>query len=328
MLKVGIIGVGDIARSSHIQMLKTAETVKLAAVSDIRKDAADEVAAQNNVKAYSDYRDLLASDVDIIVVSTPPEFHVDMGIAAVEAGKHLFIEKPVALDMEGALRLKDAVDKSGKRCQCGYIIGYWAQSDTLRRIYKSGKLGKLVSLIDTRIGNVKLAREALGTHRDWISTKSRSGGVLVECFTHEIAWMVSVGGKVDSVYARLQVTETDPRIDIDDNHWAIINFADGGVAAFGGSWASPADLYGKTIVGQNASAFTCDEGVKIKHRFDAYEETIAAIIDAPTQNMHEDFATRILDGRPNLNTLDDAIYNLKVMLAMHKSSLENVVVKL
>ena len=327
MLKVGIVGVGDIATSSHIQMLSEATAVKLTAVADIRKDAADEVAAKNNVKAYYDYRDLLASDVDIIIVSTPPEFHVDMGIAAVEAKKHLFIEKPVALDMEGAARLKQAVDKSGMRCQCGYIKSYWAQPDTLRRVYKSGKLGKLISLFDARIGTARLPRQALGTPREWITRKARSGGVLVECFTHEIAWIVSVGGKIDTVYASMQVTEPDPRIDIDDNHWAILNFADGGTATLGASWANPAELYGKSITGQDAAAFTCDEGVKIKQRFSGEEEIIPAEIDAPTRNMHEDFASRILDGRPNFNTLDEAIYNLKVMLAMHKSAQENAVVR-
>lgn len=327
MLKVGIVGTGDIAISSHIPKLSATDAVKLVAVADIRKEAADAVAAKHNVKAYYDYRDLLAADVDMIIVCTPPELHVDMGIAAVEAKKHLFIEKPVALDMEGAMRLKEAVDKSGMRCQCGYIIGYWPQSDTLRRVYKSGRLGKLVSLFDARIGAVKLPRQAIGTHRDWITKKARSGGVLVECFTHEIAWMVSVGGKVDSVYARMQVTETDSRIDIDDNHWAILNFAEGGVATFGGSWANPADLYGKSIAGQDAAAIVCDEGVKIKHRFDEHEEIVPATMDSQVQNMHEDFAARILDGRPNFNNLDDAIYNLKVMLAMHKSSQENAVVK-
>src|SRR5690554_5893032 len=96
-VKVGIVGCGAIARRRHVQDLAQNPAGKLVAFCDVVPARAEELAGQYVGKAYDDFDKMLAqSDLDAIIVATPNRFHAPQTIAALKAGKHVLVEKPMA----------------------------------------------------------------------------------------------------------------------------------------------------------------------------------------------------------------------------------------
>jgi len=318
MFKIGVIGAGAIAQH-HEEFISDLDDCQITAVCDIREEAAEEMAARHKATVFKDYRDLLNTDVDIVYICTPPYLHKEMTVAAAQAGKHIFVEKPLALSYEDGLEMKRAVDKAGVNCQVGYVIGFRPGDDTARRIYRQGRIGPLVSVWDKRMSDASWLEAALDTHREWLTDKSRSGGVLLECMTHEVGWLLSIGGKVESVYANIQYANPHPRITVDDNCWAILNFAAGGTGVLGTSWSNPIGATEKGILGVDGSIKVVGDNVVLGLHAAKEKEEIAGQCDEPlTKQAH--FNKCVREHLPNRNSIDEALYNLKVMLALHKSS--------
>ena len=99
VLSVGMIGTGGIAQS-HMQAIEANDNIRLAAVMDISSERVKASAAKYGGKAYMDLDDLLGDpDVEAVHVCTPHNLHVDHVVAAAEAGKHVMVEKPMALSV-------------------------------------------------------------------------------------------------------------------------------------------------------------------------------------------------------------------------------------
>jgi len=117
MLNAAVIGAGAIA-SAHIQAyLAFPEQCTLVALCDMYPDKAGRLAADYKLEAdvYADYKELLErSDIDVISVCTPPYTHADLAIAALNAGKHVIVEKPMASSLEECDAMNEAARKSGK----------------------------------------------------------------------------------------------------------------------------------------------------------------------------------------------------------------------
>lgn len=325
MLRIGMIGAGSIAHH-HESFISQVDDCKITAVCDVRLDAAREMAARHGAAVYENYNDLLETDVDIVYICTPPHLHREMTIAAAEAGKHFFVEKPLALSYEDGVAMKAAVEKAGVKCQVGYVVHYRPAEDTARRVFASGKIGSLVSVWDKRMSNASFLTEAIGTYRDWLTDKNRSGGVLIECMTHEVAWLISIGGEVETVYANLQYSNPDKRITVDDNCWAILNFKKGGIGVLGTSWSNPIGGVDKGIIGVEGAIHVNSDGITLGLRDSEKKEEVPGQADEElTKQAH--FSKCVRENLPVRNSIDEALYNLKVMLAMHKSSETGDVVK-
>lgn len=325
MFKIGIIGAGGIAQH-HEEEIAKLDDCKIVAVCDIREDAAREIAQKHRAKVFTDYRDLLSADVDIVYILTPPFLHKEMAIAAAEAGKHIFIEKPLALNYEDCLEIKDAVDRAGVKCQVGYVVGYNPPDDTARRLFKEKKIGNLVFVWDKRM-SAGILNSSLGTHKEWICDKNKGGGHLLECMTHEIQWLLSVGGEVESVYANIQATNRDPRVTADDNCWAILKFKNGGIGVLGTSWSCPINSVEKGILGTEGVVQMSNRKVILanKNKYIAHEVEAVPDIEMSKQ---AHFNKCIKENLKPFNSIDEAVYNIKVIMAMHESSLKNEVIRL
>ncbi len=111
-LRVGLVGTGHWARSAHAAALSAARGVSFAGVWGRSPDAARAVAADRHVVAYDDLDSLLAA-VDAVAFAVPPDVQAPIAARAARAGKHLLLEKPVALDVAAGDELVDAVAESG-----------------------------------------------------------------------------------------------------------------------------------------------------------------------------------------------------------------------
>jgi predicted dehydrogenase len=144
-LRVGIVGLGWVA-GAHIETFKTVTGVAVTAVCSRRKQDAKELQAKFGIplKTYGDYDAMLSDpDIDVIDICTPHPFHAKQAIAAAKAGKHVIIEKPIALSWEDCKAIRDAVKKAGVQAMVCFEVRYSAQFTLAKSVVDQGLLGDL-----------------------------------------------------------------------------------------------------------------------------------------------------------------------------------------
>lgn len=144
-LRIGIVGLGWVA-GAHIETFKHVTNARVTAVCSRRTLDAGALRAQYGIplKTYGDYEQMLADpEIDVIDICTPHPFHADQAIAAANAGKHLIIEKPIALSWEEATRVRDAIGANGVKAMVCFEVRYSAQFTLTRSVVEQGLLGDL-----------------------------------------------------------------------------------------------------------------------------------------------------------------------------------------
>lgn len=119
VLRLGVIGCGRIAQVAHLPAIAKEPTVQLVAVSDPSAVLATAVGARYEVPGYTDTAELLRDDLDAVLIAVPDRFHQSVGAQALEAGLHVLIEKPAALDSAQAIELTKLAAKRGRKLQVG-----------------------------------------------------------------------------------------------------------------------------------------------------------------------------------------------------------------
>ncbi|MEJ6000727.1 Gfo/Idh/MocA family protein [Paucibacter soli] len=141
--RIGIIGAGDIF-PAYAKGLAAFGNVRLVAVADARAEAADARAAEFGIVAMTPAQ-LLASDADIVINLTPPAAHLAVGQQVLEAGKHLYTEKPLAASYAEGQALMDAAARSGCRIACAPDTFLGGAGQAARALVDSGRLGRIVA---------------------------------------------------------------------------------------------------------------------------------------------------------------------------------------
>lgn len=143
-IRVGIIGTGGIARAAHIPGYQKVPDCEVFACCDIVKQKAREVAKQFGIPhVFTDYRQMLEMDeLDAVSVCTPNYLHKDPTIAALRAGKHVLVEKPLALNAKEGQAMVDAAKEAGKQLMCGLNNRFRAEAQALKRFIDNGLLGE------------------------------------------------------------------------------------------------------------------------------------------------------------------------------------------
>lgn len=108
MLQLGIIGCGRVTTMFHLNALDTLDNIRVHALSDVNRERLRKVASKTDAELLStDYRDLICdSNITAVVINTPPKFHSEMVLGAIENGKHVLCEKPLAQEVEDLLNIK------------------------------------------------------------------------------------------------------------------------------------------------------------------------------------------------------------------------------
>lgn len=171
---IGIIGYGEFAEFSH-QSWKRLEGAEVIAASDVRRER-----VPDELTFYADWKELIADDrVHIITIGTPPSTHQEMALAALRAGKYVFVEKPPSLTYPGALEMLEEAGKADRLVVVDYMIRYNPIAEALKTINDEGILGKLQHVsVSNYAYDGKLGPE------HWFWKKEVSGGILVEHAVH------------------------------------------------------------------------------------------------------------------------------------------------
>ena len=120
-LRIGVLGAGQISQAAHFEACRKAKNAELYAICDVAHDLLERVTAIHVPrKAYGDYDAMLADpDVDAVIIAVADQFHVPMALKALEAGKHVLVEKPMGVTVEECERLRDAAGASRPVVQVG-----------------------------------------------------------------------------------------------------------------------------------------------------------------------------------------------------------------
>jgi predicted dehydrogenase len=140
-LKVGFIGCGGIA-STHAERLKSIRETHMVAFADVDEDRAKLFSSKYGGRHYRDWREMLDKEsLDLVYICLPPFAHADEVMVAAEKGINIFIEKPIALDMELAKQMVRAVEKSGVKSQVGYNCRFGYAVEETKRLIQNGEAG-------------------------------------------------------------------------------------------------------------------------------------------------------------------------------------------
>ena len=146
-LKVGVLGCGPIAQFAHFESCQKAKNVELYAICDAAEDLLLHMQAMwHPKKIYSDYRKMLADPaLDAVIVATSDPFHVPLSLLAVEAGKHVLVEKPLSHSVSECMELAAAAKKYGVLVQVGHMKRFDAGIDYAKQFIDQ-KIGEILAL--------------------------------------------------------------------------------------------------------------------------------------------------------------------------------------
>lgn len=192
MIQVGLVGVGFMGWIHYLAYRKSAGA-KLTAIStrDPKRRSGDWTGIRGNfgppgeqvdlsgVATYAEWRELLAnSAIDLVDICLPPHLHKEVAIAALEAGKHVFIEKPLALHAQDCNAIMDAATRTKRQVFVGHVLPFLPEYVALREAIESKRYGRLLG--------VRLKRVI--SNPDWIPDffdPNKVGGPLVDLHVHD-----------------------------------------------------------------------------------------------------------------------------------------------
>lgn len=222
-LNFGIIGCGRIAYK-HAEAIKKNEKANLLCVCDIIEERAAEYKDKYGAEAhFTDYRKMLEySGLDVVNICTPSGMHAEMGIAAAQAGKHVIVEKPMALSLKDADDLIGACDESGVKLAVCFQNRFNPPVQKLRRALEEGRFGKLTHASAI----VRWFRpQDYYDQAPWRGTRAMDGGCLMNQSIHNIDLLQWMMGPVESVFG---YTATNLRkIECEDVGVAVLKFKNG-----------------------------------------------------------------------------------------------------
>ena len=190
-LRVGLVGCGGIA-GTHLDCYTRNPRTKVVAVADVFMEKATALAQKANVKAYQDYREMIAKDdLDVIGLLTPPDSHRVIAEHALKAGLHVFTEKPIAWTVADGRAMAEAAKRAGRLLMVAQCHRYHEPVRRAKEIIASGELGA-ISTYRNRFGYRQ------GTPDAW--TRSR-GGILLDNGSHSCYLYRFLVGPVKTAWA-------------------------------------------------------------------------------------------------------------------------------
>lgn len=251
MVRVAIVGCGGIANGKHMPSLKKIPQVEMAAFYDLLPERADKAAREyggRGAKVCSSLREVLRDkSIDVVHVCTPNKSHAEITVAALEAGKHVMCEKPMAKTATGARRMLQAAKRARRKLTIGYQNRFRADSLYLNQVCREGDLGEIYFAKAHAI-----RRRAVPTWGVFLNEEEQGGGPLIDIGTHALdltLWMMNNYKPrcvMGSVYHKLGKRKNaanawgpwDPRkFTVEDSAFGFITMDNGATVSLESSWA-------------------------------------------------------------------------------------------
>jgi predicted dehydrogenase len=243
MLTVGIVGMGGMGWQ-HARRYPHLPQAQVTAIADlIPERLAPRAAVETNVSdgapallpaevaRYGEGLDLIReAAVDVVDICLPTYLHADYAIAALEAGRHVICEKPMALNAEDADRMVAAVEKTGRRLMIAQVVRFWPAYEHLADLTLSERYGALQSLNLWRVGG-----RPGWSPDNWFLDPALSGGAILDLHVHDVDYANAVFGMPASIYCTGRQTTSARAYDVVH---ACFNYPDGPQVHMHAGWAA------------------------------------------------------------------------------------------
>ena len=249
-VKIGIIGCGGIANGKHMPALSKLDNVEMVAFCDIIPERAEKAAKEYGApgaQVFVDYKELLKLKLDAVNVLTPNISHSFITVDAMESGKHVMCEKPMAISYAEAKKMLDAAKKTGKKLTIGYQNRFRPDSLYLKKACQNGDLGEIYYARAQAI-----RRRAVPTWGVFLDEEAQGGGPLIDIGTHALDLTLYMMDNyepkmvVGSVYHKLAGKKDaanawgpwDPeKFTVEDSAFGYITMKNGATIYLEASWA-------------------------------------------------------------------------------------------
>lgn len=250
-LRAGVIGCGGIANGKEMPAANQTGLVDMVAFCDIAIDKAEKAKKEygtSDAKTYTDYRELLEDkSIDIVYVCTPNRSHSEISVAALNAGKHVMCEKPMAINTAEAQKMLDAAKANNRILTIAYQNRFRADSMYLKEECRNGALGDIYFAKARAI-----RRRAVPTWGVFLNEYEQGGGPLIDIGTHALdltLWMIDnykPKYAVGTVYHKLNDQRNtgnawgdwDPeKFTVEDSAFGFVVMENGATIILESSWA-------------------------------------------------------------------------------------------
>ncbi|OIK15477.1 oxidoreductase [Bacillus sp. MUM 116] len=343
-LRVGIIGAGGIAKDVHIpNYLKCGEKVELAAISDVVKEKAEQVANEFNIPhTFTSYEEMFQKvELDAVSICTPNKFHYPATIAALHAGCHVLCEKPPAMTVKEAEEMAIMGEKAGKILSYGFHFRHAPEVELLKRFIDDGELGDIYAARVTAMRRRGIPGWGVFTNKEL-----QGGGPLIDIGVHMLDTALYLMGypEPDTVFGvtyqklgnrkgvGLMGSWDWENFSVEDMARGMITFKNGASIILETAFAAnveKADEMNVTLMG--------DKGGADVFPLKIYQEKHEALLDItpaylPKTNYHElelrRFVDACLEDKTPLSTPKQGVYLQQIINGLYESALKGEAVKI
>ena len=341
-IRIGVIGTGSISRE-HLSAYAKNPNVEIYALCDINEETLKRRAAEYGVtRLYTDCNEMLKlKEIDAVSVCTWNSAHAPCTIAALNAGKHVLCEKPMALNAQQAREMQEAAERNGKLLMIGFVRRFGNDCDILKNFIDADRFGEIYYAKATYL-------RRNGNPGGWFGDKSRSGGgPLIDLGVHVIDLTryllgnpkpVSVYGatfqklfdrkniKSAKGYVATRKSDTDV-CDVEDLATALIRYDNGAVVSVEASFS----LNLKNNIG-SIDLFGTKAGAKVDPELEMFSEMDGYMtnvqLTAPTALSFDGLFAREIDhfvecvrtGQPCRNPAEDGVTLMEILDAIYESA--------
>ncbi|TLS52417.1 Gfo/Idh/MocA family oxidoreductase [Paenibacillus antri] len=310
-LRIGFVGVGGMAET-HLKHMRDNANARIVSVCDVMEERAAKAAGAYDATPYTNYKTMLEKEsLDALFVCVPPFAHADIEETAASRGIHLFVEKPVGLDVREARAKAEAIRRAGIVTSSGYALRYIGTAEMAKTYLR-----------DKTIGMVRGHYLSGFVETPWWRVMAKSGGQLVEQATHVADFMRYFAGDASTVYANMATRHLGekPGLDIPDVTTVALRFESGAVGHLDTCCIQPDHRFGVEIQGHDFRV--AYEGTKLtiveRGNTETFENDVADIFKA----QDDTFIQAILANDPGLvrSSYADALKSLELTVAANVSA--------
>lgn len=233
-IRVGVVGAGNMGKH-HIKHFANFPDTELIAVADIDKSK-ENLAKKHDCKFYTNYKDMLEKEnLDCVSIAVPTKHHKEVVIDAAKNNVHIFIEKPIASNLEEAKEIITITKEKNLKLMVGHVERFNPVIKKIKEMLENGEFGELISIEANRLS--------------LYHPRIKDSGILIDLAVHDIDLLnYLIGKKVDTIYS-VATNKIIPDPKYEDNASLLIKFKNGVIGKVNVSWTSPIKIRELIIIG-------------------------------------------------------------------------------
>jgi UDP-N-acetylglucosamine 3-dehydrogenase len=311
-VNVGVVGVGAMGYN-HVRVYSRLKSANLMAVSDLMKGTLAEVSKEYNTVGFVDYDNILKMpEIEAVSVCVPTTYHYEVVMSAIEHGKHVLVEKPIAFTLKEGRDMVKAARKEGVKLATGHVERFNPAVLEAKKVIKENLIGEVVSVSAKRVGP--------------FPPRIKDVGVTIDLAIHEVDVMsYLLDSPVSKIYAH--VGSRLEKCEYEDHAEIMMEFYNGAVGMLEVNWLTPYKKRQLEVTGIEGiiSLDYIDQKVEI---YGKNARKVKVPHHEPLMEELDSFLKAIVHDEKPIITGEDGVHALKAVLAAMKSAKENIPVEI